>query len=132
MKRRFGYVSNSSSSSFVLIGKEVGNLWYDEIQFDKNKMYFMFGVYLCDGCDLIHLDAELAKWFKKHHEKNDRELIDQIDGTVIECAWYGGESEGETLPAIEAGNKIWAEQIDDHSTYDMKTAEGNYCPKGDR
>ena len=115
-----------------MIGKEIGNLWYDEIQFDKDKKYFMFGAYLCEGYDLIHLDAKLAKWFKEHRKKNDRELIDQIDGKVIECVWSGFESDGEDLPAIEAGNKIWAETMDDHSTYDLETAEDNYYPKEEK
>ena len=132
MKVRKSFISNSSSSSFVLIGNEVGNLWHDEIQFDKNKRYFMFGAYLSDGYDLICLNAKLAEWFKEHHEKNDCKLINEINGTVIECVWYGCESQGEALPAIEAGTKIWAETMDDHSTYNVGTAKGNYCPKEGR
>jgi len=60
MKIRSGYVSNSSSSSFVLVGRVLGG--FDEIKsldFSGDKKYVILGKYLCDGQDIIELNETL-------------------------------------------------------------------------
>ena len=129
MKVRTGFVSNSGSSSFVIIGKKVGNLFTDKLELDDNKEYYVIGAYLCEGIDIIRLDKKLLRWLKEHYEKNDRESIDSIDGDVIEAVWSMSEPSGNNLPPIPEGNRIWEFTIDQSWTYDVSDAERNYPPK---
>ena len=122
MIKRDGYVSNSSSSSFVVIGKVIGHLFED-------KHYIVQGKYLYDAVDIIDLDNNLVKWFKEHYYKNDRHGINDIDDSVIEVSWCGSDSCGETLPKNVSGLQIWSFDKDHHSTYAVSDAEINYPEK---
>lgn len=77
MKLRMGFVSNSSSSSFVFIGKKIGIL--DEaprIDFTKPKVtYIMLGTSLSEGDDIIDLNDDLYNWFVEHKD----DIINNVD-----------------------------------------------------
>ena len=129
MIKRDGYVSNSSSSSFVVIGKVIGHLFEDELVLDKDKHYIVQGKYLYEADDIINLDNNLVKWFKEHYYKNDRRGINDIDDSVIEVSWCGSDACGDTLPKNVSGLQIWSFDKDHHSTYSVRDAEINYPEK---
>lgn len=55
MKIRDGFVSNSSSSSFIVNAHSVS---FNDIKIN-DKRYFAIGRELCDGVDIIHVHSEL-------------------------------------------------------------------------
>ena len=89
MKIRNNYVSNSSSSSFILIGIESGNI-FENLTLDfNNKNYVMIGRYFFndEADDFIELTEEMFNWL------NDRKYdIDIGNGTIIEVIKSGKNS----------------------------------------
>lgn len=79
MKIRDGFVSNSSSSSFIVNAHSVG---FNDIKIN-DKRYFAIGKELCDGVDIIYVHSELEiamLYYKKENfhfyceDENSEEL----------------------------------------------------------
>lgn len=61
MKIRSGFVSNSSSSSFIIIGKKLKS--YDEaLEVCKTHEVYAIGEYLSEGADVFECTLEILKY----------------------------------------------------------------------
>lgn len=59
MKIRAGYVSNSSSSSFIIVGKELSGIKEAEEALKNGQNVYCIGKFLCDGQDVFTLTENL-------------------------------------------------------------------------
>lgn len=57
MKARNGFVSNSSSSSFVILGKE---LKWNELKIEESNIW-MWGMHVGEGSDIFNLTKEMLE-----------------------------------------------------------------------
>ncbi len=87
MKIRSGFVSNSSSSSFIIIGKKVNidNVTEEDI---NDKTFVCIGMSLGDGDDIFYVNTMEKIWFlrtaKKTNFKLDSRYIDFDEFEIYE------------------------------------------------
>ena len=86
MKIRNGFVSNSSSSSFVLIGKklDLSSITPEDVE---NKKITVIGEYIYEGLDVFELDTEMLN-FMKSNEYDFRNIAG-----IFEVFYIGYEGE---------------------------------------
>lgn len=116
MKIRQGFVSNSSSSSFLIVGTKLTH--YSQLEKAKNP-YFV-GKYLCDGLDVIPL---------LDHQDILNFLLKLVDyswlGYLYDVLDYGSESgqlsSDELFAALKENKTLHYEcgEADYHNTSDL-------------
>lgn len=120
MKLRVGYISNSSSASFVLLGREVGNIYDNDLVLDfKHKTYVIFGKFLYEGIDYIRLNKEIFDWLNKHKYEiklNDGLIIEELD-IDEDCI---------KIPDGITDAKVWNIKIDQSSSESIHDLQLNY------
>ena len=128
MKIRSNYVSNSSSSSFIVIGKDVGNIYSNNIELDfKNKQYVMLGKELYDGTDYIELTPELFDWINKR--KYD---LDWGNGSIIEVISSGKNTWSEDfikIPDNLTSAYAWSIDADQNSSETIEDLDKRYIKR---
>lgn len=120
MKIRNGFVSNSSSSSFVLFGIETkANSITPALL--KQRRYSVLGGQLYEGVDLFELNEELLAAIK---------AVENIYGCESPFTIYeelgGGRIDLSKLPK-EGFAVLEGGECDQHSSYNLGTFFDNYC-----
>ena len=123
MKIRQGFVSNSSSSSFVALCKPIT---LDEITTDMlDGSIFTFGSYLYDGRDRIYLTSEIMlKYFKLFPSYIDEGYENNFGFYKI----VAGESftKKDLIGGDEDIYEIISEEVDYHCTSDIDDLFSKY------
>lgn len=129
MKVRNGYVSNSSSSSFLILGNVVGtprNI--GEIEFDFKKFeYVIVGKYLSEGYDLIKLTPKIVKWIENHRYDCFIDCENSDIYKVIKKSEAYNNTVDMDVPNITLNAKVMMVEADQHSSTSVEELEDNYA-----
>lgn len=115
MKKRLGFVSNSSSSSFIIIAKKLSKVTKEDL---KNKDIWVMGDMLYEGVDFFLLkDYRILNYINSSSKKFDFYDVKKI-----------GEFEFElNKDDLDNGNyKVMSEFVDYHTSDSLEKFCENY------
>lgn len=120
MKIRKGFVSNSSSSSYVIIGERIN---FKDIDFSKLKndeKYLALGgaEYFEYGKTVFYFNQEMIGFIKKNADK-----FEDFNFEFIKAVYEAEECNGDLLTLnenhLQKNLKIWAGECDQHTPYSV-------------
>lgn len=127
MKIRSNYVSNSSSSSFLIIGNEIGNIFDEpkkELDFQKNYYIYIGKNNFDSGTDVISLNQKLYDWLYEYKWN----IKDVGEGKIIKVIELI-ENDCLKIPDNITNAKVWHIKMDHNSSETIKDLEERYISK---
>jgi len=124
VKIRNGFVSNSSSSSFVILGATVSPQSLSEADIVDHDIR-IWGKSLSDGFDLISLTPTMFSYAKKNQY-----LLNQ-PWVKVEKMFGDGYKDTFTIPADAVGKEIMYIEVDEHSSSSLEYLQDRYDEEND-
>lgn len=126
MKVRLNYVSNSSSSSFVVLGVVEGYLKDEPLLDFINNEYMMIGDWLSEGVDVIDVNANTYPWLKEHKNIVEERFYDERIIRILRSSEDEINIDTKLLVNLSEQVIIKTMQADQHSSIELSDLEDYY------
>ena len=129
---RLSFVTNSSSSSFIVVGKSVS---LEDIDLSNGEYLFM-GKQLCDGLDIVNIDTDILNYLKSHIHNEYGELrLGEYYVSLLKSFMIKSDEDDDCLFTIkelkqyvkeDESFQIISVEKDYHGSYDVDGLKYNY------
>jgi len=116
MKTRIGFVSNSSSSSFIAIGKTVA---LEDVKLTNHTIFI--GDSICEGIDIVDVTPEILKRIKTEIKNGRKIRRDWYRFFEVTCVTNKKDDHIAVFPTdvtIKKGTEVFFCEQDYHCTED--------------